>query len=411
MTAALHRLGAACLALALAAGAPARAATPEEIQQMYLKAIELMTQGRHEAANVELERLIALAPNHAGAWLELALSQCTLGRAAAAEQLFREIEVRFAPSTGILEVINTHRAQGCKPRRGRHQAVVSLAVGRDDNVNHGASNPVFSIGSGPDRFEGELNSDFLPKRDSYLQASLEYTRELSDSGTTGFALLRSRRHNRVHELDTDALLLGLNRPFQAGGWKAGATATASLISLDRSLYQRQFQLQGRVTPPLPLPRKTELQLHAALGRIGYLTRQNFNADTGEAGATLSYRGGATLAQVMGGAMVEHGDSVRLGGNRHGWYTSVQYQRQFGEHWGAELGWTRQDWNSASAYSPGLIDVVRDQSTRQWRAALAYAFRPQHSVQLEYRRVDNTENISLFQYNSRAAQLTWRWTAF
>jgi hypothetical protein len=36
------------------------------------------------------------------------------------------------------------------------------------------------------------------------------------------------------------------------------------------------------------------------------------------------------------------------------------------------------------------------------------FRDHHALQLEWRRVKNNENISLFQYNSRLLQLSWQW---
>jgi hypothetical protein len=34
-----------------------------------------------------------------------------------------------------------------------------------------------------------------------------------------------------------------------------------------------------------------------------------------------------------------------------------------------------------------------------------------NLQLEWRHVQNLENISLFQYNTQVVQLNWRWNGF
>lgn len=397
---------------ALMLGAGAAFATPaDHVHDLYLQAVRLMTEGRNEEATAAFEHLIDLEPQHAGAWLELALNHCTLGHPAEAERLFREIEVRFAPSPGILEVINSHRLKGCQPWKGKTYRSIALTRGTDSNVNQGANNPVFVTGSGPDRIENLLSADYLPRRDSYLQGSLEVTHDLSQQGAVAFAQLRTRHHDRLSAQDTNALLVGADRPFNVFGWTGRAMGSVSMVSLGGELYQRQVQLQARTTAPFKLPEHYDLTLSAALGNIAYLTRQKFDTNTGELSALLNYRGKASLGTAALGALVDRGEAGRLGGNRHGWYSSLQTQRQFNSHLNGELGWTRQDWRGQTVYSPGLIDAVRKQSTRQWRAALTTPLSSNQSVQLEWRHVQNQENISLFQYNSQVIQLNWRWNGF
>lgn len=398
------------LALLLCAGS-AGASTPDAVNQLYLEAVRLMTEGRSAAATAAFEHLIEIEPQHAGAWLELALNHCTLGHPAEAERLFREIELRFAPSAGILEVINSHRQHGCQPWQPKSARSVTLARGTDSNVNQGASNPVFVTGSGAERIENLLSDSYLPRRDSYVQAAFDATRELEQRGTVGFAQLRARHHDRYSDQDTNALLVGADRPFSAAGWNARTMGSVSLVSLGGQLYQRQLQLQVRGAVPLTLPEHVELTLSAALGHTAYLTRQRFDANTGELSALLNYRGQASAAQGTFGLLVDRGEAGRLGGNRHGWYASAQLQRQLSARVNGEFGATLQDWRGQSIYSPGLIEAVRSQSTRQWRAALGATLSAQHSVQLEWRHVQNRENISLFQYNSQVVQLNWRWNGF
>ena len=123
------RLRSAALAAALLLSLPAVANTAAEEQDLYLNAMRLMNEGRHAAAREALEQLIMVEPQHAGAWLDLAITQCALGQALAAERLFREIEVRFAPSAGILEVINNHRRQGCRPWEAKSYRALGITRG------------------------------------------------------------------------------------------------------------------------------------------------------------------------------------------------------------------------------------------------------------------------------------------
>ena len=142
---------------------------------------------------------------------------------------------------------------------------MTLSRGSDSNVNQGASNPVFVTGSGADRIESLLSEDFLPKRDGYTQAAFDYTRELARSGGIGFAQLRTRRYDQLHDQDTNALLLGIDRPIRGAFWPASASASGSLVSLGGKVYQRQLQLQARTMPVIAILNPLELTLSAALG--------------------------------------------------------------------------------------------------------------------------------------------------
>jgi hypothetical protein len=74
-----------------------------------------------------------------------------------------------------------------------------------------------------------------------------------------------------------------------------------------------------------------------------------------------------------------------------------------------LNW--QNWRSKTLYSPGLIETRRRQNTATLRTAASWRFRPHYSVVMEWRTTFNRENISLFQYNSHALQLSLRWDNF
>jgi hypothetical protein len=82
-----------------------------------------------------------------------------------------------------------------------------------------------------------------------------------------------------------------------------------------------------------------------------------------------------------------------------------------EHVSAELGWTLQNWDSQSSYSPGVLDQTRRQNTQIIRAGLIFPIKSDQSLHIEWRQVRNDENISLFQYKGQLLQLSWQWQNF
>ena len=133
-------LRAACaLSFLLLAGAACASDTAAPADQdLYLQALQSIAEGRRADAAAELRRLIEHAPEHAGAWLELALIQCSLGNSDEAERLFAVIETRFKPSSGILQLIAETREDGCSRWDMFSSAVVTAGRGIDQNVNQGA---------------------------------------------------------------------------------------------------------------------------------------------------------------------------------------------------------------------------------------------------------------------------------
>jgi hypothetical protein len=398
---------------AMALGSCAHAQMPQQApaaqEDLYLNALRSLTDGKPDQATALLMRLLAEQPQHAGAWLDLAITQCELGHAAEAEQLFREIEVRFTPPPGIVALIQSYRERGCNLAPAQRSLLgIRLGRGHDSNVNQGASNRFFSTGTGLGYTEWELAPDYLPQADSYTVVSGDYTRPLDDKGTLAVVQLRMLRHDTASAQDTTSVLVGLERPWQAGMWHGRSIAALGLIRLDNQLYQRQTQLHMRVAPPLTLPERVDWSITAGLSHVEYPTRNRYDASTLDLGTALSYSGARTQAQLSLGMLSDHGQSGRLGGDRQGWYGGVQLHARLTDKIKGELGWTRQHWLSQTAYSPGLIDLVRHQDTRQLRAAVIVPLQQGQSLQFEWRQVRNKENISLFQYNSRMLQISWRW---
>ncbi|UMR31015.1 tetratricopeptide repeat protein [Massilia sp. MB5] len=399
----------AALSAAAAAAEPAERLSLQQ-EELYRAALRALAEGRQQEASELLLRLIDKEPQHAGAWLELAITQCELGNGVEAERLFREVETRFEPPPGIVEVIVSHRASGCRGKPVREPSwMLSLGRGRDNNVNQGASNPFFSFDNSNDEFE--LAPEFRPRADNYKLFSASYLRPLNNQGTLGIVQLYARQHDHMHEQDSASLLAGLEHATSIGRWRARASLAVGAVTLDRALYQRQLQAQLRAAPPIGLPENYDLALTAGLTKVRYPTRPSYDASTVELGSVLSYRTKTDQLQLTTSGQRDQGEAGRPGGDRHGWFASAQWYTSLRQGWYGELGLTHQYWKSDTAYLPGRIEQTRRQNTTMLRAALQWYLQANYSLHLEWRATRNRENISLFQYNSRALQLSLRWDNF
>ncbi len=398
------------LSFLLLAGA-ARAAEEAQAapgEDLYLQALQSIAEGRRTDATAELRRAIEQSPSHAGAWLELALTHCALGNSDEAERLFAVIETRFDPSPALLELIARTREDGCSRWDVFSSALVSTSRGIDQNVNQGARTTRYVVDAPGGQVEYELSGDFTPRHDQYTQLAGEYMREVTANGVLGFVQYQLRHNDSLHQYNTSSLFTGLEAPYRWGRWRLRATGTLGLVTLGGQLYQRQAQLQARIVPPLRLPTGTQFNVVAALTRNSFPALTNFDSTTQELRGHLSWRGGDTYASATLGYLNDHALAHRPGGDRQGSFTNLLVRRQLRDGISLDLGYSRQTWNSRRAYSPGLIDQVREQATQVARTSVSYALDKRHALVLEARVVRNRENISIFQYNNRQLQLSWQW---
>ncbi|MFN3790829.1 tetratricopeptide repeat protein [Massilia sp.] len=385
------------------------AAPPSGPEALYQEALQSLSEGRKNDASAALTRLIEQVPQHAGAVIDLALIQCSLGNADQAERLFAIVETRFDPSRDILELIAQARDSGCKQAAPASSASMSIGRGIDDNVNQGASNSTFVV-SGPDgQLELPLLDDFLPQRDGYTALNADYVRGIGSNGSLGFMQFQARRYDSMRAYNTGALYGGIESPWRFGAWTMRSTASLGMTTMAGRLYQKQAQAQLRVGVPLPLPANTQFYLSGSATHTKYATLRNFDSEVLEARALLSYRTGALAANAAFGVLSDRARGSRPGGNRHGNFLTLSMRKALGWDTHGEVAWTRQRWDSAAPYSPELlIDEVRAQRTQVVRATLSHQVAKNQTVALEARMVRNHENISIFQYTNRQLQLSWQW---
>jgi hypothetical protein len=403
-------LGACWLAPAHAGPTEPADAAAEAEPDLYVLALKAISEGNKEAASKALARMIAKGPRHESEWLDLAVIQCAIGHGEDADRLFSAIEQRFDPPQGIRDIIAQQRLQGCRKWKPFSQLSLVAARGYDQNLNQGASNPSYSLG-GTGGATLDLLPEFLPQRDQYTLVSGDYVRELSEKAAVGFAQVQLRRNDRLSNYNTASLFGGIEQPWQLGRWQLRGTLLGGALTLGGRLYQEQAQVQLRLTPPLPLPAGVEFYGLGGVSHVNYKTLTNFDANTEELRAVLSYRADKTQAQFSAGYQNDHAVGQRPGGDRSGRSFALSARHRINSLFQAELDLSRQTWQGQLPYSAPLIDVVRHQDTRAARATLVYLLGERQSVQLEARHVQNKENISLFQYNNNVLQLSWHLNGF
>jgi len=389
-----------------AAAAPSAAA--QDGDDLYLQALQSIAEGRRDDASQQLNALIERQPQHAGAWLDLALTQCALGNTEQAERLFAAFETRFDPARPILELIAAAREQGCGSWEPFSSAVVMAGRGLDQNVNQGARTSRFVAGGPSGQVEYELSDDFRPRHDQYVHLSGEYLRELTPNGVLGFAQYQFRRNDQLHQYDSGSLFAGVEAPWRFARWRVRGTGSLGLVTLGGRLYQRQAQLQARITPPLALPAGMHADLVGGITYNTFPTLTNFDSSTQDLRASLWWRGLRGYASASLGYLNDHALARRPGGDRDGSFVSLLTRWPLVRGLTGELGYTRQTWRSSSPYAPGLIEQTRAQETHVLRGALVYPIDKRQSIQLEGRLVRNDENISIFKYDNRQIQLSWQW---
>lgn len=388
---------------------PALADTPPTQPDLYLEAMQALSEERVEDAQSMLLRMLAKAPQHAGAWMDLAVLQCSLGHAGEADKLLAEIEARFAPPVEILALIAELRALGC--RAPYLQAPVSARIragfGIDSNANQGASNLNFSVGSGSQQVDLILTSEYAPRGDYFSWLEADFNKALPTGGD-GFMQLQVRKNDTETANDLASARFGGYHGWRAGGWDWRGTASAGVLYRGGALYQRQQQLQLLASKPVVFQKKTSLSMLADWTRVKHPILPQFDANVWQLRGLLSHTAGGLRLQAVGSYVHDVQRNQRPGGDRKGWGGSVSADLSLWNEAFVGLSWSRQNLLGQAVYSPGVVDRARAQRLDVLRASLTWPVAAHQTVQLEWRVVLNDENISIFQYASRVAQISWQW---
>lgn len=386
----------------------AGAAVADTPTDLYSEAMLAIADGRLGDAEKALSQLTATEPQHAGALLDLATLFCAAGKAEAAERIFVDIEQRFDLPPAIGAVIEQLRRLGCHGWQAKTTLLWRLGRGRESNANQGSSNPFLSFGSGSNSVQLVLLPQYQPQGDEFTSLSAEYSRELSPQGATGAVQFQTRAYDRLSNYSTSSLLVSAEQPWFWGDWRFRGAGSVGVMTLDGALYLTQSQVQLEALAPLPLPANWQLRLSESVNWLKYPNLSSFDAQWWETRGTLAYQNDLLRWQGSAAMVQDRELNSRPGGDRQGVMADLQVRVGLGPKLLGELGWQWQRWRGERDYSPGLIDVQREQHTRTIRAAVTYPLGRQQSWVLEFKDTVNYENVSVFDFRNRMLQVTWQW---
>lgn len=215
---------AGCLTLAIAWAAPPPPepdAPRPEIAPLYEEALLALDEGDGERARALLMTVLEHDPDHAGAWLDLALLLCRAGDRQSGRDILARVRSEYAPPPAIRTLIDRLADTACAPTRP-WRLHTGLAFGHDDNVNLGASQSYARLITQAGVVDVLLGSSMQARADAFA----EFWAEMGRPGLPARLSVVLRRHAREDEFDSYL--------FSLEGWRSRADAGAQ--TLVRAFY-------------------------------------------------------------------------------------------------------------------------------------------------------------------------------
>jgi tetratricopeptide (TPR) repeat protein len=290
--------------------------TPDFDYALGVLALEV---GQYGLAQVSLERVVLVSPNHAGAWLDLAIASYKLGEVDAAQQIIRHIEENFNPPAPLRDQLNQVKKQLTvgSIAQGWHGGVIA-SYGYVQNPNSGLSDGRFSLTpTGTTPIAVEVDGSMRPKADyaTQLRGNLYRTYQHAsgaESTLSSAVLIKTYAQQSDFNLIDAMLAWDYRQPIlQEGGWTLNLSPTIRTIAFGGETLGYFTTLSAGVTKKY---QSCELGGRLDLEKRNYVKDNYFNATTPWLGATL----GCMRNNMLFGAGVRYGkdfgEASRPGGN-------------------------------------------------------------------------------------------------
>lgn len=394
----------------VASGAFAQSA--ELVPDNYEEALKLLELGDREGAIEQYNLLLDKLPNHAGAWLDLALLYCEQGEVARAHQIFEHVERQFQPPPAIRELILHYRASGCAPRpapKGRW--VVTLSTGHTSNVNRGLSNPVVELtlpfGITPVR----LGDAFNPRASALVALNASFTKEVRRlPGTSWFIGATEKFFPSVQELSQRSFVAGISQQRAIQGWQVESELAVTHLSLDERSHQTGLLGQVGAWAPAINPRTPQFGADLSVSRWRYPHDPLYDNRIIEGRFNMRWVASERVAlRASLGRVVDIASNARPGLDREGYsfYTGAQWL--LSDLLRADASFRQRRLTDEAVYSP-LFGERRHRSTQQqFLAGIQTQSIPglPGTWRLEWERSASRDNIPLFPYTSRTISVSWQ----
>ena len=378
---------------------------------LYEEAVLLIDADQNTAGIDLLRKVVELQPDHAGAWLDLAMLHCRIGDAAATGQLLDHVERQFKPNPQIRLVINHIQKTNCDGYAKLSEEIKltqkgvlrgEFALGVDDNVNQGLSNNSFLFDQGGSLIELQVAPDFRPRSDEFVQTDLSYQKN-------GFSAYVQMRQNFTEDaFDLFSGFLGYQTTPYLPGANVQFGTVAGALTLGGALYQRTLQVNTHLTPTALQSESIGTRFVLALSRVSYPSLAGADAEFVELGLEniwnrQSYSIASRVDYTFDNALKN-----RAGGDRTTVGLNLEVARPLPRDYGIRFGVTQKRTLGSDVFSPGFISKRRDQMRSSYGLTLTKTLNPKATLKFQVRKVLNSENIELFEYDNTVAKMSVLW---
>jgi len=221
---------------------PTQASAPRDVNALYRQALIALERGDYTSAREQLEQVVQAWPDHAGAWIDLALACRQGGDTEAAIEHLAYARQRFPLPPPLEQQIALWQKQWEAPPAAhasdRWQREIRFGLGYDSNANSGLALSQISLSLPGESLILPLDPDYRPRGDSFAQLDyLAWGPAWSVEGRklNPFALVRHRQNAHESDYDQSDFQAGVVYPFAQhpdSHWQA-------------TLIARHYRLGGR----------------------------------------------------------------------------------------------------------------------------------------------------------------------
>lgn len=396
------------LLVALPASSCIAADGPEPSLQdsIYRAAMESIQTGDKEQAIAQLEVLVLEAPNHAGAWLDLAILFCEAGAEDRALALFSYVETRFHPNPGVQEIIANLRSKGCAPARAWPRLRSQLSLGFDSNARLGSAHNEISLGPPDNPIDVILARNQRAQSSGFGGLSIQIAAQPWAS-TEIFAHFDRRDFTNTPDVNSSVWALGFVQEAPSGfGKQILFSGAIGQMSLGGEPFYRSATLMAQLPLASPDGWIPGLTVDGTITAYRFELNPLFDSRVWSIQGHLQSTFGPGQQTFSLGVLNDMAEAGRPGGDRRGWLMQWEmgWPTPSNNRW--EFLGRQQRLIGTSAYSPGLIDQRRDSTTRVAIVGYTMPVSQNHEVRLQTRYQHNRDSISLFRFESLAAEISW-----
>lgn len=201
----------------------------------YQAALERIAQGHWQWAVEELNELIRLHPEQAGARLDLAVLYCQMGSKNQSLRVLSDLEALGSLPPGIQSVVDMIRTEDCLTAKSDWVWQAGIGGGYTNNANFGVANRSIPLGPNAPFTSLELGDQSLPQGSSFVRADFQAQGYWDATGRLLHTLSAGVKHyGQTQEYDTQWVQWMGQTRHELGPWP-----------LEQRFLVGQLQLNGQ----------------------------------------------------------------------------------------------------------------------------------------------------------------------